>query len=88
MTLSEVLRPVSRMMAMVFIVGLIASGFTLLPPIAVTELSRQALDGRLTARTAMLWLGAIALGFAVSHILVHGATGYAQPSSRPVVCAP
>ncbi|QWW19275.1 ABC transporter ATP-binding protein [Schaalia sp. 19OD2882] len=78
MTLSDILRPVSSTMKAVFALGFIASGFTLLAPIAVTQLSHSALAGNLTATSVWFWLAMIVLGFVASHLIATGATGHAH----------
>lgn len=67
-----------KTIAFTIVAGFISAAFGLLPPIAVTILVMQAVDGRLSATSAGWALGAIAVGFILSHLLHKSATGHAH----------
>lgn len=77
-TLRQVLAPVSGKIALTALAGLIASGFSLLPAVAVTALAEGAVAHTLTAHEAWRWLGAVILGLTLGHVIAMLSTGWAH----------
>ncbi|MCL3778423.1 MULTISPECIES: ABC transporter ATP-binding protein [unclassified Actinomyces] len=77
-TLRQVLAPVTGKIALTTLAGVIASGFSLLPAVAVTALAEGAVTSTLTARAAWLWLGAVVVGLTLGHLIAMSSTGWAH----------
>ena len=77
-TLGQVLAPVRGKIALTALAGLVASGFSLLPAVAITALAEGAVTHPLTARAAWLWLGAVVVGLTLGHVIAMSSTGWAH----------
>ena len=77
-TLGQVLAPVRGKIALTALAGLVASGFSLLPAVAITAIAEGAVTHTLTTRTAWLWLGAVVVGLTLGHVIAMSSTGWAH----------
>lgn len=77
-TLGQVLAPVRGKIALTALAGLVASGFSLLPAVAITAIAEGAVTHTLTARAAWLWLGAVVVGLTLGHVIAMSSTGWAH----------
>ena len=77
-TLGQVLAPVRGKIALTALAGLVASGFSLLPAVAITAIAEGTVTHTLTARAAWLWLGAVVVGLTLGHVIAMSSTGWAH----------
>lgn len=77
-TLGQVLAPVRGKIALTALGGLVASGFSLLPAVAITAIAEGTVTHTLTARAAWLWLGAVVVGLTLGHVIAMSSTGWAH----------